>query len=224
MEQRHKEYIAYYKARMKKYEGDPDYTNTYAAEKALYEAITTAPTLEEFGERVKEKALNVQVSVGLVKDEATLRADFYTRLNEPIRAAPHLEILENLAKTTYTDVLDLNTMVGDVETRWQIKIAMDETLVEEFYTSWKILEDIEDAEFSQVPERWKTEQERFVRKEFESMRQMWDTHTIPNARKMDPHYTPNILELYEARHRRKVPFEDAPFQRRVAGFRRGTGV
>ena len=130
MEQRHADYIEYYRARMQKYANNPDYQNTFEAEKSLFDAVSTAASLEEFGERMKEGALNHQVAVALVKDEAKMRADFYLSLGETVRAGSHLEILDNIASTTYTDVQDLVTMVADVETRWQIKIAMDEYMIE----------------------------------------------------------------------------------------------
>ncbi len=46
MDQRHSEYVAYYESRLAKYEGNPLYPRSAAAERALFDAISTASSLE----------------------------------------------------------------------------------------------------------------------------------------------------------------------------------
>ena len=67
MEQRHKEYIEYYQSRLKKYEKNPLYINSYQSEKALYDAIANAANIEEFGNTVESLNLAVKNAIAWLK-------------------------------------------------------------------------------------------------------------------------------------------------------------
>ncbi len=154
MESRHQEYVDYYRVRYEKVAREPSYPHTARAEWEMYQAIAGAPSLEAFGEILQSQGLNVKVAVARVRDQYTARARFYSELQETVRAGASLEILQNLDAKDYTDVMDLMSMVSDVETRWMIHISSDEHLIEEFWGDWKVLEDIECMQYAPVPDRW----------------------------------------------------------------------
>ena len=86
MDQRHQEYIEYYKARVKKYENNPLYRNSYQTEKAIYDAIAGANDLDEFKTRLEQGNLTVKNAIALVKDQENARKKFYEEINQPIKA------------------------------------------------------------------------------------------------------------------------------------------
>ena len=222
MDQRHQEYIEYYQARLKKYENNPLCPHTAAAERALFEAISTASSIEEFGERVKQGKLNIKCAIALVRDQETARANLYKELEEHVRAGSSLEILQKL--DSIETVEDLNTMVTDVETRWHGRIAADETTVPEFWGDWKILEDIECDEKAQVPEQYRPERQKAVEEEIRRGTQTWNQETIPNMRKFVPDYEYGWDLLWETRHRRLIPVSDDVLKRRIEDHKRYVGA
>ncbi len=224
MDIRHQEYAAYYQARYQKVAKNPWYPHTAAAERELLDAITTAPSLEAFDDVLRSRNLNVKCAVARVRDDQTARARFYGEMDQPIRAGSALEILENLDSRGYTNVMDLQTMVSEVEMRWMTRIFRDEHLIEEFWGDWKVLEDIECYRYAVVPERWKAERSQSAAADIARGRESWRTHTLPQVRKFDPDYQTDHDLLREPRHRRKVPVEDGVFERRLAGHRRYVGV
>jgi hypothetical protein len=219
MESRHQEYIDYYRVRYEKVARDPLYPHTAQAERELYEAISGAPSLEAFGEILKAKGLNVKGAVARVRDQYTARARFYSELEETVRAGAALEILQHLDARAYTDVMDLMTMVSDVETRWMVRISSDEHLIEAFWGDWKVLEDIECMTYAPVPDRWKEKRSRSIAGELARGIESWRSMTLPEIRKYDPAYVTDHDLLRATRHRRKVPIYDGAFERRIAGHK-----
>ncbi|MBU1068422.1 hypothetical protein KJ975_02545 [Myxococcota bacterium] len=224
MEQQHQEYVDYYRVRYEKVANHPKYPFTAHAERELYEAIAGAPSLEAFGEILQARGLNVKCAVARIRDNYTARARFYTELEETVRAGAALEILHHLETTEYTDVMALQSMVSDVETRWMNRISSDEHLIEEFWGDWKVLEDIECAEYAPVPERWKEKRRRLNAQEIARGIEAWRTRTLPEMRKFDPAYVPDHDLLRAPRHRRKVPVYDGAFERRILGHKNYLGV
>ncbi len=219
MESRHQEYVDYYRVRYEKVAREPSYPHTARAEWEMYQAIAGAPSLEAFGEILQSQGLNVKVAVARVRDQYTARARFYSELQETVRAGASLEILQNLDAKDYTDVMDLMSMVSDVETRWMIHISSDEHLIEEFWGDWKVLEDIECMQYAPVPDRWKEKRRASIARELSRGTEVWRTLTLPEMRKYDPSYVANHDLLREPRHRRKVPINDGAFERRILGHK-----
>lgn len=224
MDQRHSEYVEYYRARLKKYEGNPMYPHSEAAEKAMFEAISTASTLEEFGEMVHGQKLPLKCAIALVRDTYTAWAKLYEELEEEVRLQPNLEVLRKLDGMEFDTVMDLNTMVTDVETRWQLRIAEDESLRTEVSGDLKIIEDTVEDEEAEVPDSWKSEREQSVANELKRGREHWNEHTIPEAKKFFPDYSPDWNELWFSRHRRLFPIPDESLKKRIADHKRRVGV
>ena len=225
MEQRHQEYVDYYRARLERAEANKArYPETAAAERALCEAISTAATLEQFREREREGKLSLACAVARTRDVERAEADFYLEIEETVRAQPHLEVLRRLDESPPQTVEDLTTLVTETLDRWNLAISADETLRGEFWGDWKVLEDIECDERAEVPERWREERTRSVAKELERGASHWRDHVIPEMRKFVPDYEPRWKELWEMRHRRRFPLADKVVEGRIADFKRYVGV
>lgn len=216
MDQRHAEYVEYYRVRAQKYQNNPFFPHSAAAEQALYNAIATASSLEEFGERLRAGNLNVACAVARQRDVATAEANFYQARNEVVREAPWREILANLDANTYTDVLDLVTMVTAVMDKWQLKISEDEMLRPTFGNDWKIMEDIEVDEHGEVPQEWHAERREHMQRELTRGREHFQGVSLPEWRKFIPHYQANWAILSQPRHRRHFPVSDDVFNYRIS--------
>ncbi len=224
MDQRHTEYVEYYRARLAKYENNPLYPNLEAAERALFDAISTAATLEEFRERQAQGNLALKCAIARVRDMETAEANLYTELQETVRAAPNLEVLRRLDETAFDNVQDLVSMVSEVHVKWQLEITRDEMLRSEFWNDWKIMEDIECDQQAAVPEDWHDERRRSVASELERCATFWREHTIPEFKKFVPDFAPDWNKLLETRHRRLAPLADDIVTEKIAAHKRLVGV
>lgn len=222
MDQRHQEYVEYYRARLRRYDGDPNYPRTAAAQRAMLDAIETAPDLETFGKRVIGEALHVKCAVALVWDQEEARAKLYEELEEPVRAAPHRQVAETLAAKEYTDVAALNTMVSQTLERSNAPITADESPRDEFWNTLKVLEDLQIWETAHVPAEWKAERAEFIAETHARTTEMAAT-TRDGVRKFVPDYAPDWDALWQARHRRRLPLPDDTLRRRIAEYVRAIG-
>lgn len=219
MDQRHQEYVEYYGARLKRYENDPMYPHSEAAQRAMYDAIRTADGIEQFGERVRAGHLNVQCAVALVRDHATAEAKFYTEREEHVRAKPHLEILEMLDSTAFDSAEELNRRVEEIHTRAGQAISRDEILRPHFWDDLKALEDRECDERASVPDRWRTERQQAVRDLLRNGREQWQ-QIVADTRAFHPGWEPDWNQLWETRHRRRMPLSDDVLRQLVDAHRR----
>ncbi len=77
------EYKTYHRLRMQRYQNNPEYKNSYESEKAIYEAIASCNTLEEFKDKLGN--LNEKNALALIIDEYSIRLKHYEEIKEPIR-------------------------------------------------------------------------------------------------------------------------------------------
>jgi len=224
MEQRHQEYVDYYRARLARAEANAAlYPHTVEAERALFEAISTAPDLEGFRERERAGQLSLRCAIARIRDVERAEADLYLELEETVRARPYLEVLRLLDESPPRTVEDLTTLVSSTHDRFNREITRDETLRDDFWGEWKVLEDIECDEQAEVPERWRDERGRSVAAERERGALHW-RERIADVRKFVPDYEPDWQLLWEMRHRRRIPLADKVVARRIADHRRYVGV
>jgi len=217
MEKRHKEYIKYYKSRMKKYENNALYPNSYQSENALYEAIRNSEDLEEFGRMVEEGTLAVKNAIALVKDQETGRRELYKELKEYIRLHAPLRILEMLDSVD-TDQ-ELVKKVGEIEAKVNIEITVD-LFTDEFYQDFMILEEIEVYRSAHVPDEWKNEiNHEYPQEMIEKGRKTWQEDILPNARNWDPDWEFDFDLIWEERHRRLIPVPDEIVKKRIDQFK-----
>ncbi len=212
MKERHKQYIKYYEVRMKKYENNKLYTRSYKTEKALYDAISTASDLNEFKNKLEAGNLAVKNAIALTKDKETAFKELYNKLKEFVRAQSSEEILEKIdeAKTDQ----DVVNIVTDVDQKNSVKTSID-LFTDEFYSDFKVLEDIEVLENAEVPDEWKAEIKESIQKDIADGRKQWEEDVLPNNRNWDPNWSFNYDLIWEERHRRLIPFPDEIVKKRI---------
>ena len=212
MEERHKQYIKYYEARMKKYEKSKMYPRSYKTEKALFEAISSVSDLKEFKTKLEEENLAVKNAVALTKDKETAFKELYHKLKEFVRAKSSEDILEKIdeAKTDQ----DVVIIVTDIDQKNSVKIAVD-LFTDEFYGDFKVLEDIEVWENAEVPDEWKVEIRESVQRDIEKGRKDWQESVLPNNRNWDSNWNFNYDLVWEECHRRLIPFPDEIVKERI---------
>ncbi len=224
MDQRHAEYVEYYRARLARCQASASlYPRTLAAEQAMFDAISTAPDMASFGQRVHREQLPLACAIARAQDVHTAEANFWQQRNEPVRAAPHLEILQAIEAERPSTVQDLVTLVTTISDRWNLRISDDEMLRDDVWNDFKILEDIEAYRVAQVPPAWAAERAQHAQRELDRGREHFEEVTLPERRKFVPDWQPDHQALHEPRHRRLFPVADDVLQRRLDNHREYLG-
>jgi hypothetical protein len=222
LEKRHQEYMEYYQARLKKYENNPLYPNSYHSEKELYNAIVNSEDLEEFGRKVEEENLAVKNAIALVKDQETSLKKFYQELKEEIRLHAPLRILD-IVDSVKTDNELVNT-VSEIEGEVNVEITLD-LLTDQIYHDLMILEEIEIYQSAEVPDEWKKEINQDVPQEIITQGlKDWGESVLPNAQEWDPQWKYNFDLIWEERHRRLIPIPDKVLEKRLEQFKTYRGI
>jgi hypothetical protein len=223
MDPRHADYVSYYEARARRYAGDPLYPRSAEAERRLYEAIRGCARLEDFRTVVETQKPELACAVARTLDQAAARAEQFRALAEPVRARGPEEILAAAAGAA--DVVQLVSLVGEIMTRNSLAITVDE-FVDRFGGDFKILEDIEvdTAIVDQVPGEWKPELAEGIADNLDRGRQHYQKHTRPQAQKWAAGWELDHAQVWEERHRRKIPEPDAVVARRIEQHRRYLGM
>lgn len=222
MDQRHQEYIDYYRSRMRKYENNPLYPNSYESEKAMYEAIASCNELSEFRGKMENGNLAVKNAIALVKDQETARQKFYEEIKEFIRKKAPDRILEVI--DSMQGDIELTSTVSKIDTEVGVLIGID-LFTDQFYYDFTAMENVEVWRNAEVPDEWKNE----VNKEWpedtiKRHRELWEKTTFPNMKHWDPNYKFNFDLIWEERHRRKIPVPDEVVKRRIPQFKEINGI
>jgi len=144
------EYKMLYEARAARYEGNPNYSNSYQAEKNLSDAMNSCAVLEEFKSKIGN--LNDACSIALVKDESLQEKKHFDKHQEKVRVKVADQILEKVDScTTSTDVI---TMVSEVTNKISIEISMDESH-RQLQSEWDYIDEINIYEQAEVPDKYK---------------------------------------------------------------------
>jgi len=214
VDQRHADYVAYYRARMQRYQGDPLYPRSAAAERDLYEAIHGCATLDDFRTVIETDHPEVKCAIARVLDQEQARAEHFRAIAETVRARGPAQIVE--AAASVGDVAELNRVVGEISNRNSIEISVD-GFVDEFHHDFKILEDLEvdQAILDEVPSEWRSELAEHIAYELERGRQHYQEHTLPEARNWAPGWELDHALVWEERHRRRIPEPDAVVSKRI---------
>jgi len=117
------EYKAYYAIRAAKFEDNPNYKNSFEAEKNLSDAMQSCNTLEEFKDKIGNK--NELCAVALVKDEALIEKTFFEKHKEEVRKLGPERILNKAG--SFNNVMDLISMVNEEMNKNSIEISMKQT-------------------------------------------------------------------------------------------------
>ncbi len=223
MDQRHQEYIDYYRVRVKKYENNPIYENSLKAEQNMLRIISGVPTLEEFKTAVEKDKPHIQCAIALVKDQELARQKHFTELNEPVRRLSADKILS--VADSFTSDTELVQTVGNINNEVNVKISVD-LLVEQFMSDITSLENIEVWETGDIPDEWHREvKQEWPDERRAEYRKLWKEITLPNARKWDPNWDLNYDLLWEERHRRKLSYmSDETLKKRIEQHKRYRGI
>lgn len=221
MDQRHAEYIDYYKARMKKYEGNPLYPNSYASEKALYDAIAGITDLEEFKTKMQQGNLHTKNAIALVKDQETAEKKHWEDLKEPIKAKGCASVLAVI--DSFNDVMTMITETNNIRQKNSLEQSVD-GFIDGFYSDFLALENIEVYEKADVPSRWRAEREDSIREMKADGKKLFAEVTLPRAREWDPNWKWNHELVWEDRHRRVIPVPDETIRRRIPQHKNYLGV
>lgn len=216
MEQRHQEYIDYYKARLRKYENNPLYNNSYASEKVLLDALMACEKLEDFKAACDSSKLPFKNAVALIRDQETAWEKHYHEIKEDIRAKGCREILNYLDEAG--DLHSLIARTNELRQKSSNEVSID-SFTDEFYSSFTALENMEVWEKAEVPSRWKSEMREKIEESIKSSREVYKDVTLPSARMYDPNYRFDPKLVWEERHRRLIPVKDETMERRLAQFR-----
>ena len=218
MEQRHQEYADYYKARHARYAASKLYPEAAAAEAAMVECITTAPTLEAWGEEMQRRNLNIACAVGLSRDQATADAALYDEIEEPVRAAGPKRILSELTGAQGLTAADVASKVATILNENSKEITVDE-LVNVFHGNLDILEELEIYATAEMPDAWRADYAKVAADDVARNVALWQDVVLPNNRMWDPEWEFDELKIWETRFRRLIPMPDAVVKRRLQQFR-----
>jgi hypothetical protein len=196
------EYKDYYRTRAERYADNPNYRNSYEAEKNLRDAFLSCNQMEEF--RTKIGNLNHTCASALTKDKYLMEQAFFNDLKETIRVNASNRILAKVDQ--YENVMDLITMVNDELNKNNIEISMDEAN-RQFNSDWGWVDNVEIYENAVVPDEYKQD----MIKTANSYKKII-TDGVASLEDQNSHWqagwklTPDIVLEY--RHRRLLPYKD----------------
>ncbi|MBK8953284.1 MAG: hypothetical protein IPM85_14440 [Chitinophagaceae bacterium] len=194
------DYKQYYLLRMKRYEGNPVYSESYFSEKAIYDAVSSCSTLEEFRQKLGD--LNEKNAIALIIDEYTIRQTYYLEMNDPIRAEGCSRII-NTAKNS-SNVTELITLVSEEENKTSLALTADTIYP---FTDSGYLERITVWMEADVPDRYKAQYHKYAEEEKVNLRKAY-AETEKEIGNWQPGWKFNFDRINEVRHRRLLPFPD----------------
>ncbi len=209
-----KDYLLYYETRMKRWQNNGIYTHSYQSEKALYELVASCTSMEELQNKTGQfRSLTVQNAIALVKDQERFRKKVYNDCREFIRAKAPANILEKI--DDMASDMEIVEMVNRVHQENSIEITVDQ-LVSFFYSDFTAMENIEVYQQAGIPEEWRKDCDQYARDTMERGKKLWLETELPNARNWQPGWTMDYKLLYEERHRRLIPVNDAELEKKIA--------
>ena len=194
------DYKSYYKLRMQRYEGNPDYPNSYQSEKAIYDAIASCKMLEEFKDKLGK--LNEKNASALIMDEYTIRLRHYEEIKEPIRADGCKRIIEKAKAIDHVSALI--TMVNEEENKTSLAITADTISP---FNDLGYMERIEIWEAADVPDKYKKHYQKNEEEEKQNLRSSY-AETEKAIRNWQPGWAFDFTRIHEIRHRRLLPIPD----------------
>jgi hypothetical protein len=208
------DYLLYYEARMKRRENSEVYKHSYLSEKAFYDLVASCSSMEELqGKADQFRQLGVQNAIALVKDQEAYRKKVYDECREFIRAEAPAAILEQV-DTMQTD-MEIVNLVNQVHKQNSIDITVDQ-FTDFFYSDFIAMENVEVYQQAIIPEEWKKDCKQYAQNAMDSGKKIWQEKQLPDARNWAPGWSLNYKLLYEDRHRRLIPVDDAEMEKKIA--------
>lgn len=209
------DYKTYYQCRMQRYQNEPWFAQSYRSEKDLYDCIASTSTMDELMQTKAAtlKDLSVKNGIALVTDQATCRLQFYITEKEFIKAKGQQEILD--AINNATDAMQIVSIVSEIQTRSDLEVMIDNLWPNHFFTSAILsLENIETEKKAIVPDMWKTTMQKH---EADSKKLFHDgtASFLTAIRNYIPAWQWDYELLWQHRHRKKCPLNDAVIKQRI---------
>jgi hypothetical protein len=193
-------YKQYYLLRMKQREGNTDYSNTYAAEKQLFEIINSCATLEAFKDKIGNA--NEQVAMALVTDEQNIRLRHYEEIKETVKAACCRRILEKVKLCN--NVSELISMVNEEQNLSNIEITTDTISP---FADVLFLENLEIWEKAEIPAAYKEKYAAYANEESANIKNAYAA-IEKEMNNWQPGWKFNFEKIDEERHRRLLPYSN----------------
>ena len=212
MDERHADYVEYYRVRAAKYDNSPMYPESRAAEHALLEAFEHSESLEEARTKIEAGNLTVANAAALVRDQERTRAACYDELDEPVRARAPKAVMA--AIDGITDPIELVNAANRARTR-ELNVEVIDELVRTIEADFTPLETLEVWQRAEIPDRWRSQYDGFTHDLVEDYRHLWAETRLPAARQWDPNWTLDYRQVWEPRHRRRIPLPDDLLRRRL---------
>lgn len=207
------DYKDYYRVRAERFAGNPNYKNSYEAEKNLSEAMQGCNELEEFRDRLGN--LNQLCAVALTKDKNIMEKAICQELNEPIRGAIPERILEKADQ--FTEVFNLINMVNEENTRGMREISLDEAN-RVFHYCWMLLDRIEAYSEAIVPSSYQTDMKESAQYFADRIKELI-RETEQQMQMLDPAWKHNPDIVKEFRHRRLLPYKEEHIDEQISKYK-----
>lgn len=208
------EYKSYYSVRAERYAGNPNYKNSYQAEKNLSDAMQSCAELGEFRHKIGN--LNQLCAVALIKDKYLIEQAFYREMKEDVRVRVADRVLEKV--DGIDEVFNLISMVNDVETKVMIEISMDEAN-RLFHYMWNFIDLSEVYAEADVPDEYKARMQKYAEEYRQILRDSLQSLIENNSHwQGDWKHEPDVVT--EHRHRRLLPFSDEHIAEQLVKYKK----
>ena len=211
MDERHREYVEYYRVRAAKYDGSPIYTDSARSEHALLDAFEQSGTLDEAGEKVRAGNLTTANALALLRDQWRARLALYEELDEPVKAQAPQRVVAEIEGVD--DVVEAISRVNRVLTDGAIAETADELHRVEFTGDLGVMEQMEVYTRAQIPDQWRPTYDDEVRRTTEAGRAVVAERA--QRRALLPDWRLDHTVLWETRHRRRIPISDEALRARI---------
>jgi len=207
------EYKEYYSVRAERYAGNPNYANSYLAEKNLSDAMQSCSTLAEFKDKIGD--LNERCAVALVKDEALIEKAHFEKHKEDVRKKTCLEVLERV--DSCKTALDVASMVIEVSNKNSIEISMDEAH-RLFQDDWDLHDNYLIYSQAVVPDKYKQSMQKSAEDMKNSMLESVN-FVEKNNQEWQAGWRLIPEKNTEYRHRRLLPYRDEHIAEKLASYK-----
>lgn len=195
------DYKSYYRTRANRFANDPDYPESYKAEKEMSDTLESCSQLEEFQEHGQR--LSQAAAKALIIDEYTLEKKYYDKHDEIVRAQAAEEILSKI--NNINDINEIFTLVSDVTTANSRAISLDESHRQLQY-DWDAVDDIWVYENAEVPSEYQSVMDDWAEDKRNSLRSgVEDMEKNNNEWQSGWRLQPEII--LETRHVRLLPYK-----------------
>lgn len=207
------EYRAYYAARAERYADNPNYKNTYEAEKNLSDAMQSCATLEDFKTKIGD--LNEKCAIALVKDEYLMEKAHFEKHQETVRVLACNRILEKV--DSCKNAMDIVTLVTEETNKNSIEISMDESH-RGFQSDWKQTDELRIYQNAEVPDQYKEHMMNSVQ-EFKDAITRDIVFTEQNNHEWEAGWKIKPELNTEYRHRRLIPYKDEHVNEQISFYK-----